>query len=457
MKTQRMLENETVSVLTRDIIKSSARVLRADEITDYDPLVEFVGDARFVLLGEASHGTHEFYRERAQITKRLIAEKGFTAVAVEADFPDAYRLNRYVRGEGYDADAAEALEDFRRFPAWMWRNADVLDFVGWLRTHNDDLPPGSAKAGFYGLDLYSLHASIEAVLTYLEKVDPEAAHRARVRYSCFDLFDSDTQAYGYAASLGLAKSCEQEVVSQLLELHRRASELARRDGRVAADEFFFAEQNARLVKNAEEYYRTMFLNDVSSWNLRDRHMLETLIALNTHLSENGKPAKIVVWAHNSHLGDARATDMGKRRGEWNLGQLARQYFKNQTVSVGFTTDRGTVTAATDWGGAAERKRVRPAIAASYENLFHETQLDRFLLLLRDADHVRAALHTPQLERAIGVIYRPETERQSHYFYADLAAQFDAVIHIDETRAVEPLERTSEWETGEAPETFPSGI
>jgi erythromycin esterase-like protein len=443
-------------ILIRDIVQQEAYELRADEITDYDPLVDFIGDARFVLLGEASHGTHEFYRERAQITKRLIAEKGFRAVAVEADFPDAYRINRYIRGRGMDEDAVEALNDFRRFPAWMWRNADVLDFVGWLRTFNDDLPPDKSKVGFYGLDLYSLHTSMEAVLNYLDKIDPEAAHRARARYSCFDLFDSDTQAYGYATALGLAKSCEEEVVNQLLELHRRASELAQRDGRVAKDDYFFAEQNARLVKNAEHYYRTMFINDVSSWNLRDRHMLETLVALDRHLSEPGKPAKIVVWAHNSHLGDARATDMGKR-GEWNIGQLARQHYRDQTISVGFTTDHGTVTAASNWGEDAERKRVRPAMAGSFENLFHETDIERFMLLLKNGNHLQTVLHTPQLERAIGVIYRPETERQSHYFYADLSAQFDAVIHIDETRAVEPLERNSVWEAGEVAETFPTGI
>ncbi len=355
-----------------------------------------------------------------------------------------------------DEDAVEALADFRRFPAWMWRNADVLDFVGWLRAHNDDLPLDRSKVGFYGLDLYSLHASMEAVLSYLDKIDPEAANRARARYSCFDLFGSDSQAYGYATAFGLAKSCEEEVVNQLLELHKRASELAKKDGRVAADDFFFAEQNARLVRNAEHYYRTMYLSDVSSWNLRDGHMLETLMALDRHLSDKGKPAKIVVWAHNSHLGDARATDMG-RRGEWNLGQLARRQFRGETISVGFTTDHGTVTAASNWGGNAERKHVRQAIPGSYENLFHEIEPKRFILLLSKGGRLQNVLNRSQLERAIGVIYLPETERQSHYFYANLSSQFDAVIHFDETRAVEPLERTSVWEEGEVAETFPTGI
>lgn len=442
--------------LVRDILYNEAHALRAGEITDYDPLIDFIGDARFVLLGEASHGTHEFYRERAQITKRLIEEKGFTAVAVEADFPDAYRVNRYVRGECRDEDATEALGGFKRFPAWMWRNADVLDFVGWLRRYNDDLPPNVNKVGFYGLDLYSLHASIEAVLNYLEKIDPEGARRARQRYSCFEHFGADTQAYGYATGLGIMESCEDEVVSQLIEMNRHAAELANRDGRVARDDFFYAEQNARLVKNAEQYYRMMYRSDVSSWNLRDRHMAETLTALDSHLSADGKPAKIVVWEHNSHLGDARATEMG-RRGEWNVGQLARQKYGSQVVSVGFTTYSGTVTAATDWGGAAERKRVRPALPSSYESLFHELEMERFMLLMRNGSKARSALASPLLERAIGVIYRPETERQSHYFQARLSEQFDAVIHFDETRAVEPLERTAEWDAGEEFETFPTGM
>lgn len=450
------LSNSTVTLI-EDVVRAEAHPLRVGDITDYDKLIAFVGDARFVLLGEASHGTHEFYRERAQITKRLIEEKGFYAVAVEADFPDAYRVNRYVRGEGGDEDAAEALSGFRRFPQWMWRNADVLDFVGWLRTYNDNLPKDSPKVGFYGLDLYSLHTSIEAVLTYLEKIDPDGAARARDRYSCFDHFGEDTQMYGYATAFGLADSCENDVVAQLVELNRRASELALRDGRVARDDYFFAEQNARLVKNAEQYYRTMYRSDVSSWNLRDRHMMETLVSLEKFLSLNSSKPKVVVWEHNSHLGDARATEMGSR-GEWNVGQLARQKYGRDSVLIGFTTYSGTVTAANNWGEPAERKRVRPAIPGSVENIFHETGMDRFYLLMEGGRSAKAALREPLLERAIGVIYRPETERQSHYFRSRVSEQFDAVIHIDETRAVEPLERTVQWETGdEAAETFPTGI
>ena len=283
---------------------------------DFDPLLAMIGHARFVLIGEASHGTHEFYRIRAEITKRLIREKGFTAIAVEADWPDAYRVNRYVRAQTPEPDTVDALEGFRRFPQWMWRNADVLDFVGWLRAHND--ASRGAKVGFYGLDLYSLHASMAAVLHYLHTVDPEAARRAQHRYACFDHFGEDTQAYGYAASVGLAPSCENEVVNQLLDLRASAAEYARRDGRIAPDDLFFAEQNARLVANAERYYRTMFAGRAESWNLRDRHMAETMEALVGHLSAPGRPAKLVLWAHNSHLGDARATEMGAG-GELNLG------------------------------------------------------------------------------------------------------------------------------------------
>ncbi|MGD1072500.1 MAG: erythromycin esterase family protein [Bryobacteraceae bacterium] len=444
--------------IASSLIRDAAHPL-THSAADYDPLIEFIGDARFVLLGEASHGTHEFYRERVRITKRLILEKGFTAVAVEADWPDAYRVNRYVQGQSADADSADALSGFRRFPAWMWRNAVVLDFIGWLREHNDSLSDGIGKTGFYGLDLYSLHTSIEAVLCYLDKVDPEGARRARHRYACFENFGEDPQSYGYAAGLGLSHSCEEEVVVQLLDLQRRAAQYARRDGRIAADDFFYAEQNALLVKDAEQYYRTMFRGHVSSWNLRDTHMARTLKGLIAHLSIGGQRAKVVVWAHNSHLGDARATEMGWK-GELNLGELVRRNFPGQSAAVGFSTYRGTVTAASDWGAPAERKRVRPALDGSYESLFHaaglEMAMPSFFLTLPRGAALSGALREPLLERAIGVVYKPETERMSHYFHARLSDQFDALIHCDETRAVEPLEVTSEWGPGEPAETYPTG-
>lgn len=423
--------------------------------SDYDQLIDWIGNRRLVLIGEASHGTHDFYRERALITRRLIEQKGFNAIAIEGDWPDAYRVHRFVRGTGSDTDtdkdARAALGSFTRFPAWMWRNMDVLAFVDWLHTHNQHIARREDRVGFYGLDLYSLHASIQAVLDYLDKIDPEGAQRARYRYACFDHFREDTQAYGYAASFGLSKSCEQEVMAQLVEMRRRAADLSSRDGRVEPDDFFFAEQNARLVQNAERYYRSMFAGRVESWNVRDRHMAETLELL----LRNRPHAKIVVWAHNSHLGDARATQMSQK-GEVNLGQLARERFGEDTFLLGFTTHSGEVTAASDWDALAERKRVRPALAESYEALFHNTRIPAFLLSLHDPVLARM-LKKPRLERAIGVIYRPDTERLSHYFECRLAEQFDAVIHIDRTQALIPLERTSSWEAGELPETYPFAV
>jgi erythromycin esterase-like protein len=417
------------------------------------PLLAAIGDARLVLIGEATHGTHEFYRTRAELTRALITGKGFNVVAVEADWPDAYRVNRWVRHATAEQSAETALDDFTRFPRWMWRNRDVVDFLQWLRTHNAT-QPASSQVGFYGLDLYSLHASIDSVLSYLRKIDPDAAERARYRYGCFEDFGEDPQAYGYAARIGVSRSCENDVVAQLLELRRRATDYASRDGQIAADEYFFAEQNARLVRNAEEYYRAMFGGRVESWNLRDTHMMETLEALLAHVQKVAGDARAVIWAHNSHLGDARATDMGDI-GELNLGQLARQKYGTQAFLVGFTTHTGTVTAASNWDEPAQMKRVRPSMAGSYERLFHDAGISQFLLLLRETP-VREALRDARLERAIGVIYRPESERVSHYFHARLPDQFDAVLHIDETSALVPLERWAHHEV-DLPETYPSGI
>jgi len=420
---------------------------------DYDGLLDLVGDARFVLLGEATHGTHEFYAERARITHRLVEEKGFHAVAVEADWPDAYRVNRYVRGQGEDGDADAALAGFRRFPNWMWRNTDVAAFVDWLRTHNDAAADGR-KVGFYGLDLYSMFTSIGEVLRYLAGVDPQAAAQARTRYACFDHYYEDSQHYGYTASLDLSASCEQGVIAQLHQLQQRAADYMAKDG--SEDAFFHARQNARLVKNAEEYYRTMFRGRVSSWNLRDSHMAETLDALARHLARDGEPAKIVVWEHNSHIGDARATEVGEQ-GEWNVGELARKAYDGQTRLIGFSTYDGHVTAASEWDGPAERKAVRPALPGSYEALLHEVGIPRFLLPLRDAGPARDVMDEGRLERAIGVIYQPRTERQSHYFWARMTRQFDALIHIDRTTAVQPLDAGGGAHGDEPPETYPSGI
>ncbi len=422
---------------------------------DYDALLELVGDAHFVLLGEASHGTHEFYRERVRITQRLIAEKGFDAVAIEGDWPDAYRVNRFVRGLGDDEFAVDALAGFRRFPTWMWRNTDVVDFIDWQRAFNETRP-ARETTGFYGLDLYSLHSSMEAVLRYLDEADPQAARRARERYACFDHFGEDSQIYGMMTGLGHAEGCEDEVIAMLVDLRRRTA-TASHGGPAGAEDAFDAEQNARLVKNAEAYYRSMYLSDVSSWNLRDRHMTETLGVLERHLGARGPRPRIIVWAHNSHLGDARATEMGARRGELNVGQLVREQHGRDAVLVGFSTHHGSVTAASDWGAPAERKQVVPSRADSYEAVMHASGLARFMLPLRGATRHARALREPRLERAIGVIYRPDTERQSHYFFAQLPEQFDALIHIDTTRAVEPLERNAAWSSAEAPETYPAGV
>lgn len=416
---------------------------------DYGPLLDRIGDARLVLLGEASHGTHEFYRIRAEITRRLIAEHGFSVVAVEADWPDAYRVDRFVRGRSDDRDAEMALSGFERFPTWMWRNTDIVDFITWLRVYNEGSGKARNSVGFYGLDLYSLMASAAAVVRYLERNDPEAARRARRRYACFDHFGEDIQAYGYTASFDLSRSCEEAVVAQMIEINRTAME---KDGR-ADEALFSAEQNARLVHNAEAYYRSMFRSRTESWNLRDRHMMQTLEALLARRSQSR--TRVVVWAHNSHLGDARATEMS-RRGELNLGQLARQAYGSDAVLVGFSTYHGHVTAASDWDEPAQRKRVRPALPESYEAIFHETGLLRFQLRL-DESRLTKLLREPRLQRAIGVIYRPETERLSHYFQTRLPAQFDWLLHVDESTAVVPLEPGRQWSSGEPPESYPSGF
>lgn len=436
----------------KDMLHPQAVALDGGD-SDHDALLERARGKRLVLLGEASHGTHEFYEERARISRRLIDELGFDAIAVEADWPDAYRVNRYVRGDPGDESAERALAGFLRFPQWMWRNDDVVDLVEWMRDRNAAYPDFE-HAGFYGIDLYSLHASIEQVLRYLARVDPDAAERARERYSCFENFGGDPQEYGYATSYG-AESCEESVVRQLVELQRNTRRYVNGFRADAADEHFMAEQNARLVQNAERYYRSMFRGRVSSWNLRDTHMAETIDALLAHLGRDGHESKLVIWAHNSHLGDARATEMGAR-GEINVGQLMRERYPGKVLSVGFTTHTGEVTAARDWDSPSDTRAVVPSLAGSIERLLHETGIERFYLDL-GASEVRRALREPRLERAIGVIYRPETERASHYFRARVSDQFDAIIHIDETTAVRPLDSVTVTDEQEIPETYPSSF
>ena len=435
-------------------LRARARPL-AGERRDYDALMALVGDARIVLLGEASHGTHEFYRERARITKRLIGELGFTAVAIEGDWPDAHRVSRYIQGARADRDAERALAGFARFPTWMWRNADVLDFVGWLRAHNEARHHTARRVGFYGLDLYSLGSSMEAVIDYLAEQDPAAAARAQARYECLRSHAGGS-GYGEAVLLGVAEPCRRHVIAQLVEMRRKAGEYLAHDGLAAQEEYFFAEHNAAVVANAEEYYRTMFADRAGSWNQRDRHMADTLDQLIAHLDRHGGRSGVVVWAHNSHIGDARATDSAAR-GELNIGQLLRERHGRDVLSVGFSTYSGTVTAASDWGGVAERKRVRPGLPGSYEALFHAAEIGDFLVCPLRAGECGRALLEPRLERAIGVIYRPETERQSHWFSASIARQYDALVHLDVTRAVEPLDSSAAWELGEPPETYPSAL
>ena len=431
-----------------------------------DVLEDLIGDARVVLIGESSHGTHEFYEARAQITKWLIENKGFNAVAAEADWPDAYRVNRYVRGVGADSTAEESLRGFERFPAWMWRNTVVRDFVEWLRWHNGRCAAdGRRQTGFYGLDLYSLHRSMQEVIGYLDTVDPHAAARARARYACFDHSDGhDGQAYGYAAAFGAGPNCERQAIEQLVELQRDAAAYLSSDGQPAEDELFYAQQNALTVRNAEAYYRSMFAGRVTSWNMRDKHMAQTLEALMSHLDSvgaaSGEPARVVVWAHNSHVGDARATEVSAD-GQLTIGQLARERYGPACRLIGFSTYAGTVTAASEWGGVAERKTVRPALPGSIEELLHsagpENGKGAFIVTMHDDSPAGAALEVVRLGRAIGVIYLPQTERQSHYFHVRPADQFDAMIHIDSTRALEPLEPDSVWIEGQHPETYPTGL
>lgn len=433
-------------------VRAAALPLRGTD-SDFDALLEGIGEARFVLLGEATHGTHEFYQARATLTRRLITERGFSAVAVEADWPDALQLNQYVHGEFEEGGARTPFQVFERFPRWMWCNEEVRELVEWMRAHNVRQGAEGLQAGFYGLDLYSLHASMREVVRYLESRDPAAAERARKRYACFERFGSEPEEYGRTTTYGMADSCEQQVLDQLLELRARRVE----DGAREQDALFHAEQNARLARNAEAYYRAMYAGRDLSWNLRDTHMADTVDALSEFLGrQRGQPAKLVIWAHNSHLGDARATQMGDE-GELNLGQLLRERHGREVYNVGFTTHSGHVLAARRWDGPGHVRRVRPALARSYEALFHEVGGPDFLLRMADLGEAGAGLRERRLERAIGVIYAPHTERHSHYFHADLPAQFDAVLHYDVTRAVRPLDADVGHEEEDAADTWPFGV
>ena len=403
------------------------------------------GDAQIVLLGEATHGTSEFYKARAAITRRLIEHHGFTVVAVEADWPDAARIDGYVR---HHAPRPRRGESFVRFPTWMWRNAEVLAFADWLRGYNEGMPD-VAKASFHGLDVYSLTESIHAVLEYLDKVDPDEAAMARWRYGCLTPWQDDPARYGRAVVTGAHEGCEDGVSAQLAKLLRMRLDTMQEDGAA----WFDAAQNARIVREAERYYRAIYQGAAASWNLRDRHMFNTLEAVIAH---RGAGTKAVVWAHNSHIGDASATAMGWN-GEFNIGQLCRVSYGSDAVLIGFGTDTGTVAAASDWGADMHIKTVRPARLDSWEHAFRRTGLARSLTDWRGRDKqqlAEALREETLLERAIGVIYRPETELSSHYFEAVMADQFDAWVWFEQTTAVTPLGH--EKPQG-APETYPFGL
>ncbi|KTC66321.1 erythromycin esterase (plasmid) [Legionella adelaidensis] len=404
----------------------------------YKSIIRQIGDCSIVLIGEATHGTEEFYQIRMEISEILIKKHGFMAIAIEGDWPDAYQVHRYLQGNSPINNATEVLNVFKRFPSWMWRNLSMVAFLQKLRTFNDSLPP-QEKIGFYGLDLYSLNTSMEAVIEFLRKKDPVAAQRAINRYSCFDHVKVDPQLYGYLSALKPKKSCLDEVVTQLLEMQHHAFKYIKADGLRAEDEYFFATQNARLVKNAENYYRNLLEDHITTWNIRDTHMAETVNVIADHLQKRrNQPAKLIVWAHNSHVGDARATEMGQK-GEVNLGQLLRETHDKNVYTLGFSTYQGTVTAANNWGEPPQQKRILPGSPGSYELLFHNACHQNFVLHLNQNAKLEKFLNVPHLQRAIGVIYRPETERFSHYFLTHLPLQFDSLIHIDTTNFLKPVD------------------
>src|SRR5450631_472462 len=425
-------------------ILSASEEFSSIDSVDLKPMLKRIGDARVVLLGEATHGTSEFYRMRERISRELIEHKGFNFIAIEGDWPDAARIDHYVR---YSAVPPSEWMAFARFPVWMWRNREVRRFVDWLRTHNGGVKQAE-RVAFHGLDLYSLYNSIQSVLNYLDSVDPPTAQVARRRYGCLTPWQSDPAVYGHATLTGKYQTCEGEVTSMLTDLLKKRQAYAEHGG----ERFLDAVQNARLVANAERYYRIMFYGSRASWNLRDGHMFDTLKNL---LSFHGPHSKGIVWAHNSHVGDSAATEMSARE-EYNIGHLCREEFGRASYSVGFGTNTGTVAAASNWDEPMQIKTVRPALAGSYERGCHETGEPRFLLPLREVGPGgRAAqLLKPRLERAIGVIYRPETELQSHYFEAVLPRQFDEYIWFDETKAVTPIDAE---ELKGLPDTYPFGL
>lgn len=442
MNPSRPRPSETTEAQLIELLHRHATVLPSIGDAHFaDPFEQFA-DARVVLIGEASHGTSEFYRARAAITQRLVERHEFSIIAVEADWPDAARIDRYVR---HDQPAAWVEDGFKRFPVWMWRNQEVADFAYWLRCHNHSLSP-EQRVEFRGLDVYSLGSSIQEVVDYLDRVDPQAAEAARHRYGCLSPWHDDPARYGHTVMRG-APSCQDAVVEQLRALLDQRLEYLQKDG----GSFFNAERNAHVVLAAEHYYRAMYQGSTESWNLRDRHMFDTLRAL---LDHRGTGAKAVVWAHNSHIGNAASTSMGWG-GEFNIGELCRTAFGRDAVLLGMATDRGEVAAADNWDEPMQIKQVRTSRPDSWEYLFLQAGLPTTLTSWRDDPQLRRALARSRLERAIGVIYRPATERQSHYFQAILSEQFDAVLWLEQTTAVKPI-GPQEIDDKSVPDTYPFG-
>jgi erythromycin esterase-like protein len=439
-----MLDSELELLPT--LIAGTAEPLPEIDDRTFGEFFDRFADARVVLLGEASHGTSEFYRARAAITRRLVERHGFTIVAVEADWPDAATIDRYVRHRPWREGELRAFE---RFPTWMWRNTDVDAFIRWLRQHNAQRPY-ERMCGFYGLDLYNLSGSMQAVIDFLERQDPELARAAHRRYGCLEPWAEEPQLYGRNALLEGYARCEVGVVQMLKDLLQKQVDCLAEE----CDEWLDAAANARLVKNAEAYYRVMYHGSAESWNLRDTHMFETL---NMILDAKGPGAKAIVWAHNSHIGNAAFTDMGMHRDELNIGELAKEKFGSQARLIGFGTHSGTVAAADDWDRPMRIKRVTPSLPETYERLSHDAEIPSFLLDLREGERderLASELMAARLERFIGVIYRPDTERWSHYSEAILPRQFDAWVWFDETEAVTPL--PGEQRPGED-ETYPFGL
>ncbi|WP_367606762.1 erythromycin esterase family protein [Legionella sp. W05-934-2] len=445
-----VIDDKLIDLFTHDISP-----IEITNTSGFEKIIDGIGEARIVLMGEATHGTEDFYQTRIELSKLLIEKKGFHAIALEGDWPSVYQMHRYILGDEKIDNVYTALNRFKRFPTWMWGNTTIPPFLNWLRNYNHT-HDSKSKVGIYGLDLYSLHDSMQAIVEYLDQQKPQLAEKAKSRYACFDHIAMDPQMYGYFVNRHLKRSCIKEVSDQLLEMQYQTLSKIKSDKLMQSEVEFYINQNARLIKNAEEYYRVMFEPRAISWNLRDNHMAQTLSNIISHIeTKTNSLAKVIVWAHNSHVGDARATEMNDR-GEVNLGQIVREHYDISSYLLGFSTFDGTVLASSDWDCPPTIKKVLPALEASYEALFHKVDIKQFYLNLRSDSHLIDLLKHARLQRAIGVIYIPETERLSHYLFSRLPYQFDGIIHLDNTKALSALSLSGELNDGELPDTYPSG-